>query len=342
MTARLAFGFHNPNHAAALACALLPLCWGWRRAAWVGRSLALALFAAVLLTQSRTGLLVAVLEGAAWWTLRRRARASGVPAHPSPTSRAVWTNALGLVALLSLALWRVGPRLVLDGSILNRPRIWLAGLRLFAANPDGVGLGNSGALASAFLLDRDAAHLRGRRVEDAAGVARVRAAEAGPPGGEEVRGLAARRVAVEEKPRRRDAILRGEGVQRVEERAPRPGLRLPVGVVPQRRRDEKDAVQVGPRRPAGLPGDFGPPVGVAPTEEDEDAPPLAAGRVVAARHAIPDRDDGVVRRARRDLDAADLGLRRAGGDRPRRREGRKKREGCQSSEHVTGTPFGTR
>ena len=27
-------GFGNPNHAAALACALLPLCWGWRRAAW--------------------------------------------------------------------------------------------------------------------------------------------------------------------------------------------------------------------------------------------------------------------------------------------------------------------
>ena len=42
---------------------------------------------------------------------------------------------------------------MLDGSILNRPKIWLAGLRLFAANPDGVGLGNSGAVASAFLLD---------------------------------------------------------------------------------------------------------------------------------------------------------------------------------------------
>ena len=41
----------------------------------------------------------------------------------------------------------------LDGSILNRPKIWLAGLRLLAANPDGVGLGNSGAVASAFLLD---------------------------------------------------------------------------------------------------------------------------------------------------------------------------------------------
>ena len=31
---RLSFGFHNPNHAAALACALLPPCWGWRRMAW--------------------------------------------------------------------------------------------------------------------------------------------------------------------------------------------------------------------------------------------------------------------------------------------------------------------
>ena len=31
---RLSFGFHNPNHAAALACAFLPLCGGWRRAAW--------------------------------------------------------------------------------------------------------------------------------------------------------------------------------------------------------------------------------------------------------------------------------------------------------------------
>ena len=41
MIVRLAFGFHNPNHAAALACALLPLCWGWRRAAWAGRVLVL-------------------------------------------------------------------------------------------------------------------------------------------------------------------------------------------------------------------------------------------------------------------------------------------------------------
>ena len=30
MIDRLSFGFHNPNHAAALACALLPQCFGGR------------------------------------------------------------------------------------------------------------------------------------------------------------------------------------------------------------------------------------------------------------------------------------------------------------------------
>ena len=36
---------------------------------------------------------------------------------------------------------------------MNRPKIYLAGLQLFVANPNGVGLGNSGAIASAFLLN---------------------------------------------------------------------------------------------------------------------------------------------------------------------------------------------
>ena len=44
------------------------------------------------------------------------------------------------------------PRLALDGAVMNRPKIWLAGLMLFAANPFGVGFGNSGEIASAFLL----------------------------------------------------------------------------------------------------------------------------------------------------------------------------------------------
>ena len=127
---RWSLGFHNPNHAAAALCALLPLCWGWRRHAWLGYSLAAALFAMLLLTQSRTGILVAGLEAAVWWWFV--GRRAGCTARAPRRRR-----------------W---PRLALDGSILNRPKIWLAGLRLFAANPGGVGLGNSGTLASAFLL----------------------------------------------------------------------------------------------------------------------------------------------------------------------------------------------
>jgi hypothetical protein len=42
--------------------------------------------------------------------------------------------------------------LVLDGAVMNRPKIWLAGLKLFAANPLGVGFGRSGEIASAFML----------------------------------------------------------------------------------------------------------------------------------------------------------------------------------------------
>ena len=40
----------------------------------------------------------------------------------------------------------------MDGAVMNRPKIWLAGLRLFVANPLGVGFGNSGEIASAFML----------------------------------------------------------------------------------------------------------------------------------------------------------------------------------------------
>ena len=44
------------------------------------------------------------------------------------------------------------PRLALDGAVMNRPKIWLAGLQLFAENPMGVGFGNSGEIASVFML----------------------------------------------------------------------------------------------------------------------------------------------------------------------------------------------
>ena len=172
MIDRLFFGFHNPNHAAALVCALLPLCLGWRRAAWVGRGLAVGLFVALLLTQSRTGLIVAALEYAAWWAMRRgnggfhisdlRGRMGFRGQRAVFSGRLFsWLGKAAVAALaVGLSFWWLAPRLALDGSILNRPKIWLAGLRLFAANPDGVGLGNSGALASAFLLPSDVPDVR--------------------------------------------------------------------------------------------------------------------------------------------------------------------------------------
>ena len=168
MIDRLSFGFHNPNPAAAQVCALLPLCFGWRRAAWVGRGLSALLFAALLLTQSRTGLIVAALEWAAWWAMRRGRRGFQISDFRSwrlKVGSGRWLVVrLGKAAVAALAvalsLWWLWPRLALDGSILNRPKIWLAGLRLFAANPDGVGLGNSGALASAFLLPNDVPDVR--------------------------------------------------------------------------------------------------------------------------------------------------------------------------------------
>ena len=157
---RCSFGFGNPNHAAALACALLPLCWGWRCAAWAGRTLSAALFASVLLTQSRTGIIVAALEWAAWlllsaWNSRAADRQSApkdAPLRRHVSASAALRLMAPPVAVAAIALWRMWPRLSLDGSILNRPLIWLSGLRLLSANPDGVGMGNSGALAFAYLL----------------------------------------------------------------------------------------------------------------------------------------------------------------------------------------------
>ncbi|MDY5597918.1 MAG: hypothetical protein SPG40_10555 [Kiritimatiellia bacterium] len=155
---RYSFGFGNPNHSAALACAFLPLCWGWRRAAWAGRTLSVSLIAAVLLTQSRTGILVAALEWVAWRLLsawsNRDVRRPSAP-EDAPRRRLAESFPLRIAVAASvaaIALWRMWPRLSLDGSILNRPLIWLSGLRLLSANPDGVGMGNSGALASAYLL----------------------------------------------------------------------------------------------------------------------------------------------------------------------------------------------
>ena len=62
------------------------------------------------------------------------------------------TSVAVAVAVAAIALWWMWPRLALDGAVMNRPKIWLAGLKLFAANPLGAGFGKSGEIATAFML----------------------------------------------------------------------------------------------------------------------------------------------------------------------------------------------
>ena len=148
---RRGVGFANPNHAAAAICALFPFCWGWRGGwRWVGRLIGAALCVMLAMTYSRTGFVVLVIEAAVlWWR-----GALGSAHHTSVRGRrwnAVPTLSVAL-AVLAVAAWWMWPRLALDGAVMNRPKIWLAGLRLFAVNPLGVGFGNSGEIASAFML----------------------------------------------------------------------------------------------------------------------------------------------------------------------------------------------
>ena len=142
---RHAFGFANPNHAAAAICALFPFCWGWRGAwRWAGRLGGVALCIMLAMTYSRTGVALMAIEAIAMSELK-------VESVKCKALR--WLCLLSAALLvMGFALWWMWPRIALDGAILNRPRIWLAGLRLFAANPLGVGWGNSGALATAFML----------------------------------------------------------------------------------------------------------------------------------------------------------------------------------------------
>lgn len=148
---RWGFGFANPNHAAAAICAFFPFCWGWRGGwRWTGRIAGVALCAMLAMTYSRTGFVVLVLEAAVlWW------RGALGAAHPTSVHGRRWNAVHTLsvaLAVLAIAAWWMWPRLALDGAILNRPKIWLAGLQLFAANPMGVGFGNSGEIATAFML----------------------------------------------------------------------------------------------------------------------------------------------------------------------------------------------
>lgn len=144
---RYGFGFYNPNHAAAFICAVLPFTWIalFQRACWqkiLGGLLSTILIFALAFTYSRAGVLVFILE---------------VLAFAFYFGKKYWKAycTIGVILIFSLLFSSAMGRFTFDAAASNRIEIWLAGLRLFLGNPLGVGLGNSGEIASAFLLPQD-------------------------------------------------------------------------------------------------------------------------------------------------------------------------------------------
>ena len=134
------FGFYNPNHAAALICALFPFLWGWKKYAWIGWMITFLLTIPLVMTYSRTGVLVLAFELAAYFILSKTKN---------------WKLIAAIVSgiLLILIVGGIFGRFALDKAVTNRPEIWLAGLKLYAVNPLGVGLSNSGMVVSNFMLE---------------------------------------------------------------------------------------------------------------------------------------------------------------------------------------------
>ena len=136
---RQGFGFYNPNHAAALICAVFPFLWGWKKYTQAGWILTLLLSFPLAMTFSRTGALVLFFELTLYFALTK-----------NKNWKLIVTIAGGI--LLILILGGIFRRFALDKAVSNRPEIWVAGIKLYAANPFGVGIGNSGKVVSNFML----------------------------------------------------------------------------------------------------------------------------------------------------------------------------------------------
>ena len=137
---RQGFGFYNPNHAAALICALFPFLWGWKKYAWIGWMITFLLTIPLVMTYSRTGVLVLGFELATYFIISK-----------TKNWKQIASIAGGI--LLILIVGGIFGRFALDKAVTNRPEIWLAGLKLYAVNPLGVGLSNSGMVVSNFMLE---------------------------------------------------------------------------------------------------------------------------------------------------------------------------------------------
>lgn len=165
---RHGFGFYNPNHAAAFICALMPFVWSagcrWRH--WAVRGAAatvtVLLCIALAMTFSRTGLVVILFEALVFCFAYNRSHRvqpsapSGAVVPATTSSRRMsWCICLVFIGVCATIFYLSGgfARFTLDRAVTNRIDIWKAGVALFASNPlKGVGLGNSGLLATSYLL----------------------------------------------------------------------------------------------------------------------------------------------------------------------------------------------
>ena len=137
---RQGFGFYNPNHAAALICAIFPFLWGWKKYAWAGWILTLLLTVPLAMTYSRTGVLVLAFELVMYFILSKNKNWKLI-------------SAIAGGILLILLVGGIFGRFSINKAVTNRPEIWFAGLKIYAANPLGVGLSNSGLIVSNFMLE---------------------------------------------------------------------------------------------------------------------------------------------------------------------------------------------
>ncbi|MCF6174929.1 MAG: O-antigen ligase family protein [Victivallaceae bacterium] len=168
---RYAYGFANPNHAAALLAILLPLLWysriRWRKnrsIVFILFSCELIVYAGLIMTYSRSGILAVMFGTVIFYFLFRYC--SKLPKLPVPSKSwrfnyfklfVIFTiSGLIILAMVSGAgersiKWLSSP----DRSVTNRFAVWQGGLQMLADNPTGVGLGNSGVIYTIFYQDSE-------------------------------------------------------------------------------------------------------------------------------------------------------------------------------------------
>jgi len=153
---RYGFGFSNPNHAAAMICMLLPLCWGLRSITprWVFKIpifiVEAALYTALALTYSRTGFIALGLSAAFYLFMLFKLKGTLSFHKLLPGTAVILIFFVGVScysgSIFRYCNWVISP----DASVTNRFSLWKGAFTIFADNPLGTGTGLSGRIFTDF------------------------------------------------------------------------------------------------------------------------------------------------------------------------------------------------